>query len=77
MGRDGIGFKIIMYHFNHKRRVTVGNLIGQGRAALADTFLLRQRTIVGKSLINQPVIRNKLASAAAELESVPGDTAAR
>ena len=39
MGREGIGFKIIMHHFNHKRRVTVDNLIGQGRAALADTFL--------------------------------------
>lgn len=71
MGKEGEGFKQIMYNFNHERWLMVQSLIGQGRAALGDTFMwAKQRKIFGKSLIDQPVIRNKLASAAATLESV-------
>ena len=39
--------------------------------ALADTFMWsRQRKVFGKPLIDQPVIRNKLAASVAQLESV-------
>jgi len=71
MGKEGRGFMQIMYNFNHERWLIAQNLIGQGRAALADTFMwARQRKIFGKSLIDQPVIRYKLASSAATLESL-------
>lgn len=71
MGKEGDGFKQIMFNFNHERWLIVQNLIGQARAALTDTFLwARQRKIFGKALIDQPVIRNKLTAAAAELEAV-------
>merc|ERR1719436_2067385 len=71
MGKEGDGFKQIMFNFNHERWLIAQNLIGQGRVALADTFMwAKQRKIFGKSLIDQPVIRHKLASAAAALECV-------
>merc|ERR1712151_1029928 len=71
MGKEGDGFKQIMYNFNHERWYIVNNVLGQARAALADTFMwTKQRKIFGKYLIDQPVIRNKLASSAAALESV-------
>jgi len=65
------GFKMVMYNFNHERWMIANNLIGQVRAALTDAFLwARQRKIFGKQLIDQPVIRAKLAASAAALESV-------
>lgn len=71
MGKEGDGFKQIMYNFNHERWLIVNNLLGQGRAAVSDTFMwTRQRKIFGKLLIDQPVIRNKLASAASTLEGI-------
>jgi len=71
MGKEGEGFKQVMYNFNHERWMLTNNLVGQGRAALADTFMwAKQRKIFGKSLIDQPVIRYKLAGAASALESV-------
>merc|ERR1712113_738915 len=60
-----------MYNFNHERWFIVNNLLGQVRAAIADTFMwAKQRKIFGKSLIDQPVIRNKLAGAVSAMESV-------
>jgi len=71
MGKEGNGFRQIMYNFNHERWLIANNLIGQGRAAVADTFMwARQRKIFGKSLIDQPVIRYKLAASIASLESL-------
>lgn len=70
MGREGDGFKQVMYNFNHERWLITNQLIGLARVALKDTFMwTKQRQIFGKFLIDQPVIRNKLASAAAALES--------
>eukprot|EP00933_Yihiella_yeosuensis_P034296 TRINITY_DN27795_c0_g2_i1.p1 TRINITY_DN27795_c0_g2~~TRINITY_DN27795_c0_g2_i1.p1 ORF type:complete len:546 (-),score=114.75 TRINITY_DN27795_c0_g2_i1:110-1660(-) len=71
MGKENEGFKLVMYNFNHERWMICQNLLGQVRAALTDTFLwARQRKIFGKQLIDQPVIRNKLAQAVSALESV-------
>jgi len=70
-GKEGDGFKQVMYNFNHERWLIVNNLIGQARGALAETVMWsQQRQIFGKKLIDQPVIRNKLASAATTLESI-------
>lgn len=70
MGKEGDGFKQVMYNFNHERWLIVNNLIGQARGALAETVMwATQRNIFGKKLIDQPVIRNKLANAGCLLES--------
>eukprot|EP00929_Paragymnodinium_shiwhaense_P084222 TRINITY_DN45014_c0_g3_i1.p1 TRINITY_DN45014_c0_g3~~TRINITY_DN45014_c0_g3_i1.p1 ORF type:complete len:471 (+),score=88.79 TRINITY_DN45014_c0_g3_i1:120-1532(+) len=70
-GKEGDGFMQIMYNFNHERWMIVQSLTGQARAALTDTFMWsKQRSIFGKLLIDQPVIRNKLADAMASMESL-------
>jgi len=71
LGVEQEGFRLIMRNFNHERWLIVNNLLGQVRAAVADTFLwAKQRKVFGKALIEQPVIRNKLAACVAALESV-------
>mmetsp|Transcript_11500 Transcript_11500/g.20347 ORF Transcript_11500/g.20347 Transcript_11500/m.20347 type:complete len:516 (+) Transcript_11500:69-1616(+) len=71
LGKENDGFKLIMYNFNHERWMISQSLLGQMRAALADAFMwARQRKVFGKPLIDQPVIRNKLASSVAAMESV-------
>eukprot|EP00656_Telonema_subtile_P018249 TRINITY_DN19841_c0_g1_i3.p1 TRINITY_DN19841_c0_g1~~TRINITY_DN19841_c0_g1_i3.p1 ORF type:complete len:405 (+),score=141.26 TRINITY_DN19841_c0_g1_i3:161-1375(+) len=71
LGKEGDGFKLIMYNFNHERWMIVQNLLGLARAAFADSLMwARQRRVFNKTLVEQPVIRNKLANSAAALESV-------
>jgi len=71
MGKTNDGFRLIMYNFNHERWMIVNSLMGQVRAAITDAFLwAKQRKVFGKPLIDQPVIRNKLASSVAAMESV-------
>mmetsp|Transcript_8052 Transcript_8052/g.17478 ORF Transcript_8052/g.17478 Transcript_8052/m.17478 type:complete len:522 (+) Transcript_8052:47-1612(+) len=71
LGKENDGFRLIMYNFNHERWLICNNLLGQIRAALGDAFLwAKQRKVFGKALIEQPVIRLKLASAASAAESV-------
>jgi len=71
MGKKNDGFRLIMYNFNHERWMIVNSLLGQVRAAITDAFLwAKQRKVFGKALIDQPVIRNKLASSVAAMESV-------
>lgn len=70
LGKEGDGFRLIMYNFNHERWMIVQNLLGLARAAFADAICwAKQRKVFGKSLVQQPVIRNKLANSAACLES--------
>lgn len=70
LGKEGDGFRLIMYNFNHERWMIVQNLLGLARAAFADAICwAKQRKVFGKSLVQQPVIRNKLANSAAALES--------
>jgi alkylation response protein AidB-like acyl-CoA dehydrogenase len=71
LGAENDGFKLIMFNFNHERWMIVQIVVGQARAAVTDALLwARQRKIFGKSLIDQPLIRHKLASAVAALEAV-------
>ncbi|CAE8642774.1 unnamed protein product, partial [Polarella glacialis] len=71
MGKEDEGFKLVMYNFNHERWSICQNVLGQCRAAVTDTFLwARQRKVFGKALIEQAVIRFKLAAAVSALESV-------
>merc|ERR1712048_522477 len=71
LGKENDGFRLIMYNFNHERWMIVNMVLGFARAALADCFMwARQRNVFGKPLIDQPVIRDKLAGSAANLTAV-------
>ena len=71
LGKEGQGFKLIMYNFNHERWMIVQNLLGLARAAIGDALMWsKQRKVFGKELVAQPVIRYKLANSIAALESV-------
>lgn len=71
LGKENEGFKLIMYNFNHERWMIANQVIGLARAAVADAFMwAKQRKVFGKELIEQPVIRNKLANSVAALESM-------
>jgi len=71
LGKENEGFKLVMYNFNHERWFLVNNLLGMARGAVADAFMwAAQRKAFGKPLMEQAVIRHKLANSAAALESV-------
>jgi len=71
LGKEGDGFRLIVYNFNHERWMICQWVLGLARAAFADAFMwARQRKVFGKTLVQQPVIRAKLAHSAAALESV-------
>nr|KAJ3419343.1 hypothetical protein HK105_007067 [Polyrhizophydium stewartii] len=71
LGREGMGFQVIMYNFNHERWVMIGAIIRACRYVVEECFKwAHQRKVFGKKLIEQPVIRNKLAHMIAEVEAV-------
>merc|ERR1711920_482247 len=60
-----------MYNFNHERWVIVAQFIASCRYCIADCFKwASQRMAFGKPLIEQPVLRQKLARMAGAVESV-------
>lgn len=71
MGKENRGFECIMYNFNHERWVISGSCIRSCRLVYEECFKwAHQRKVFGQPLINQPVIRNKLARMVSELEAV-------
>lgn len=71
IGKEGMGFMYAMANFNKERwgMVAAGNRMS--RLMVAECFKWAvQRDVFGKKLIEQPVIRMKLAAMAAEVESV-------
>lgn len=71
IGRAGMGMRYIMTNFNHERLVIAVGVTAQARAALAAAFAytLRRRAF-GAALVEQPVVRHRLAKAGAELEAL-------
>ncbi|KAH6599394.1 hypothetical protein BASA50_003090 [Batrachochytrium salamandrivorans] len=70
LGKEGGGFQVIMYNFNHERWMIVCSLQRATRFAIEECFKwAHQRKVFGKRLIDQPVIRNKLAHMIAEVEA--------
>lgn len=62
LGKEGGGFPVIMYNFNHERWFIVAGIVSATRKILEECFKwANQRKVFGKKLIEQPVIRNKLA----------------
>merc|ERR1719408_984649 len=70
IGAENKGFQIIMSNFNHERWMIVICCIARARLATEETFKwAMQRKVFGKPLVEQPVIREKLAQMFAALES--------
>lgn len=71
LGKEGHGFKYILANFNHERIGVSVQVARQARVALATTFrYTMKREAFGKTLMEQPVVRLRLAEAAAEVEAL-------
>ena len=71
IGQEGDGMRIIMTNFNHERLVIAVGVTRQARVALSAAFsYCLKREAFGKTLMDQPVVRHRLAKAGAELESM-------
>ena len=71
LGGENMAFKMIMANFNHERWVIVHSFLGPMRKVIADCYRwAMQRKAFGKRLIDQPVIRYKLAEMSAAIESL-------
>ncbi|OJD17603.1 hypothetical protein AJ78_02302 [Emergomyces pasteurianus Ep9510] len=71
VGEEGMGMKYIMTNFNHERLTIVVGVARQARVALSSAFeYCLKRRAFGKTLMDQPVVRHRLAKAGAELESL-------
>ena len=70
IGKEGHGMKYIMTNFNHERLTIAIGVTRQARVALSAAFeYCLQREAFGKVLMEQPVVRNRLAKAGALLET--------
>ncbi|KFX93070.1 hypothetical protein O988_07009 [Pseudogymnoascus sp. VKM F-3808] len=70
IGVEGMGMKYVMTNFNHERLTLAIGITRQARVALAAAVeYCMKREAFGKTLMDQPVVRNRLAKCGAELES--------
>ena len=70
IGKEGMGMRYIMTNFNHERLTIAIGATRQARVALSTAFeYVMQREAFSKPLIEQPVVRHRLAKAGALLES--------
>ncbi|CAJ1418435.1 unnamed protein product [Effrenium voratum] len=70
IGTENKGFQIIMSNFNHERWMITTVCIARARTCTEETFKwAMQRKVFGKPLIEQPVIREKLAQMFAGVET--------
>lgn len=71
IGREGEGMRIIMTNFNHERLIISVGVTRAARVALSAAFAYcLKREAFGKTLMDQPVVRHRLAKAGAELETM-------
>ena len=70
IGKENQGFKVIMTNFNHERLTIAIGATRQARVALSAAMeYVLKREAFGKPLVDQPVVRHRLAKAGALLES--------
>ncbi|KAH8821759.1 acyl-CoA dehydrogenase-like protein [Xylogone sp. PMI_703] len=70
IGVEGAGMKYVMQNFNHERLTICVGLSRMARVALSAAFeYCLKREAFGKSLMDQPVVRHRLAKAGADLEA--------
>ncbi|KAJ4291404.1 hypothetical protein N0V88_005997 [Collariella sp. IMI 366227] len=71
IGEENQGMRYIMTNFNHERLAVATGATRQARVALSTAFeYVMKREAFGKPLIDQPVVRHRLAKAGALLESL-------
>ncbi|KAL2825832.1 acyl-CoA dehydrogenase/oxidase [Aspergillus cavernicola] len=71
IGVEGEGMRMVMNNFNHERLVISVGVTRQARVALSTAFAYcMKREAFGKTLMDQPVVRHRLAKAGAELETM-------
>ncbi|KAH7078182.1 acyl-CoA dehydrogenase/oxidase [Paraphoma chrysanthemicola] len=71
IGEEGMGMAYIMNNFNHERMAVSITVTRQARVALDTTFkYCLKREAFGKTLMDQPVIRKRLAKCGAEVETL-------
>jgi alkylation response protein AidB-like acyl-CoA dehydrogenase len=71
LGKEGDGFRLIMHNFNHERWYIVAGANRASRLVVEECFKwATQRLVFGKPLIEQPVIRQKLAKMVSQVEGV-------
>ncbi len=71
LGEEGMGMRYVMTNFNHERLTIAVGVTRQARVALSSAFeYCLKREAFGKTLMDQPVVRHRLAKAGAELESL-------
>ncbi|TPX16294.1 uncharacterized protein E0L32_003943 [Thyridium curvatum] len=70
LGTEGQGFKYILTNFNHERLSLAISATMQSRKLLGTAFdYVMKREAFGKTLIDQPIVRHRLATAGADLEA--------
>ena len=70
IGQEGMGMRYIMTNFNHERLSIAIGVTRQARVALSSAFeYCLKREAFGKVLMEQPVVRHRLAKCGAMLES--------
>jgi acyl-CoA dehydrogenase len=70
IGEEGQGMRYIMTNFNHERLTIAIGACRQARVALSATFqYCLKREAFGKTLMEQPVVRHRLAKCGTLLES--------
>jgi len=71
IGKENHGMKMIMTNFNHERLQICVSGCRNSRTALSSAFeYTMAREAFGKPLMDQPVVRHRLAKAGAQLESL-------
>jgi alkylation response protein AidB-like acyl-CoA dehydrogenase len=71
LGKENKGLLVVLSNFNHERWVMLVGSSMACRLVIEECFKwANQRLVFGKRLIDQPVIRHKLAKMIASLESV-------
>lgn len=71
VGEEGQGMRYIMTNFNHERLLIAMGVTRQARVALSTAAeYAMKREAFGKTLMDQPVVRNRLARAGADLETL-------
>jgi len=70
LGKEHQGFTVIMSNFNHERFMMACGVIRQSRTIVEECLKwCNQRIVFGKKLVEQPVIRQKLAKMISHVES--------
>ncbi|CAJ2514097.1 Uu.00g022160.m01.CDS01 [Anthostomella pinea] len=70
IGEEGMGMRYVMTNFNHERLSIAVGVTRQARVALSAAFeYVMKREAFGRPLMDQPVVRHRLAKAGALLES--------